>query len=145
MNEKFISINKYIYVIIEIFILAITALLALTVLNTEYLFGWAAHNWKLYSVLCGTALLLFFLNKWFVSVFMSMGIATGIFVGNYLGALIKQYNESKIAENMKAEVIHRLNKHHPGFEIWISVILLFIVIEIVMHIIIRKRHKSVIK
>lgn len=139
MEEKFIGINKYIYVIIEIFVLVIIALLAFTVLNTEYLFGWAAHNWKFYLVLCAIALLLFFLNGRIVSVFMTIGIGTGIFAGNYLGALIKKYNESKIFENMNTEEIYRL-KHHPGFEIWIGVILLFIVIGIVIQ---RRHHQQI--
>ena len=140
MGEKSISINKYICVMIEAFVLAVMALLAFTVLNTEYLFGWAAHNWKFYFVLCAVVLLLFFLHKRLVSASMTIGIAIGIFVGNYLGALIKRYNESKIAEGMKAEEVYRL-KHHPGFEIWIGIILLSIVIGIIMQIIYTKKNR----
>ena len=130
--------NEYIFVIIEVFVLAVIALLAFTVLNTEYMFKWAAHNWKFYLVLCAVVLLLLFLNKRLASAFMTVGIATGIFVGNYLGTLIKRYNESKIAEGMKAEEVYRL-QHHPGFEIWIGVMLWSIVIGIVMQIIYIKK------
>ncbi|WP_094545548.1 hypothetical protein [Petroclostridium xylanilyticum] len=130
--------NKYNFVIIEVVVLAVIALLAFTVLNTEYLFKWATHNWKFYLILCAVALLLLFLNKQLVSAFMTIGIATGIFVGNYLGALIKKYNESKIVEGMKAEKVYKL-QHHPGFEIWIGVILLSIVIGIVTQIVFTKK------
>ncbi|WIV12717.1 hypothetical protein [Proteiniborus sp. MB09-C3] len=133
--------NKYIYAIIEVFILVVIALLAFTVLNTEYLFEWAAHNWNFYLFLGAIALLLLFLNKRFVSAFMTTGIVVGIFVGNYLGRLIKGFNEGKIVEGMKAEEVYRL-RHHPGFEIWIGVILLSIVIGIVMQMIGKHIHQK---
>ncbi|MBU5439120.1 hypothetical protein KQI42_13950 [Tissierella sp. MSJ-40] len=125
--------NKYIYAIIEVFILVVIALLAFTFLNTEYLFQWVAHNWKFYLVLSAIVPLLLFLNKQFVSAFMTIGIVFGIFVGNFLGRSIKTFNEGKIVEGMKAEEVYRL-QHHPGFEIWIGVILLSIVVGIVMQI-----------
>ena len=116
--------NKYSYAIIGILILATIFLLSVTILNSEYLFGWTAHNWKFYLVLVAMPLLLLFLNKRFVSAFMSIGIAIGIFVGNFLGKSIKILNEGKIVEGMKQEEIWKL-RHHPGFEIWISIIFLF--------------------
>ncbi|CCQ93819.1 conserved membrane hypothetical protein [[Clostridium] ultunense Esp] len=134
--------NNYIYAIIEVLILVVVLLVACTVLNSEYLFGWAAHNWKFYLVLSSTALLFLFLNKRLVSAFMTIGITTGIFVGNYLGALIKTYNESKILDGMKAEEIYRL-RHHPGFEIWIGIILLFIVIGAIMQITVKKKRANI--
>lgn len=133
--------NKYIYAIIEVIILTVIALLAFTFLNTEYLFQWAAHNWKFYLVLSAIVLLLLFLNKQFVSAFMTLGIAVGIFVGNFLGRSIKILNEGKIVEGMKAEEVYRL-RHHPGFEIWIGVILLSIVVGIVMQIAITKKNTN---
>lgn len=133
--------NKTIYAIIEAFILALIALPAFTVLNTEYLFKWAAHNWGFYLVLGGIALLLLFLNKQFVSIFMIVGIAVGIFIGNFLGRSIKRFNELKIVEGMKAEEVYRL-QHHPGFEIWIGVILLSISIGIVMQITATKKRRN---
>lgn len=122
-------------------ILAVIALLSFTVLNTEYLFKWAAHNWKFYLLLSTIALLLFFLDKRFVSAFMSTGISVGIFVGNFLGRAMKRLNERKIVEGMKAEEIYRL-QHHPGFEIWIGTILLFIVIGIAMQNAVTKKSKN---
>lgn len=129
--------KKYIYAVIEAIILAVVALLAFTVLNTEYLFKWAAHNWEFYLALGVSALLLILLNKRFVSAFMTAGIVIGIFIGNFLGRSIKELNKGKIVEGMKAEEVYKL-QHHPGFEIWIGVILLSIVIGIVMHIITKK-------
>lgn len=134
--------NKYIYAIFEFLILALVFLISFTVLNSEYLFGWAAHNWKFYLILCSVSLLFLFLKKRLVSVFMTMGISSGIFIGNYLGALIKSYNESKILDGMKAEEIYRL-RHHPGFEIWIGIIILFIVIGAIMQVSVKKK-RSVI-
>lgn len=134
--------NKYIYAIFEFLILALVLLISFTVLNSEYLFGWAAHNWKFYLILSSVALLFLFLKKRLVSVFMTIGITTGIFVGNYLGALIKSYNESKILDGMKAEEIYRL-RHHPGFEIWIGIIILFIVIGAIMQIAVKKKRSNI--
>lgn len=62
---------------------------------------------------------------------MTIRITTGIFLGNYLGTVIKIYNESKILDDVKAEEIYRL-RHHPEFEIWICIILLFIAIGAIM-------------
>jgi hypothetical protein len=132
------KLNKYIYAIIEVLLLAVIALLAFTVLNTEYLFGWAAHNWKFYLILGGIALLPLFLNKQIVSAFTATGIAVGIFIGNFLGRSIMIFNEGKIIKGMKTEDVHRLH-HHPGFEIWIGVILLFISIGIIVQLILAKK------
>ncbi|MTI67434.1 MAG: hypothetical protein FH753_12690 [Firmicutes bacterium] len=133
MKEK-----KYMYVIIEAIILSVIALLTFTVFNSEYLFKWVAHNWIFYLVLGVIALSMTILNKQFISAFMTVGIVIGIFVGNYVGRSIKLLNESKIVEGMKAEEVYRL-RHHPGFEIWISIILLSIIIGIIMQIIITKK------
>lgn len=133
--------NKTIYAIIEALILAVVALLAFTVLNKEYLFGWAAHNWEFYMALGGIALLLLFSNKQFVSTLMTVGIAVGIFIGNFLGGAIKGFNALKIVEGMKAEEVYRL-QHHPGFEIWIAVILFSIVVGIVMQITTAKKREN---
>lgn len=134
--------KKYIYAFIEAIILAVLALLAFTVLNTEYLFGWVAHNWRFYLLLGTVALILAFLNKQLVSAYMTGGIIIGIFLGNFLGSVIKEINESKIVEGMKAEEVYRL-KHHPGFEIWITIVFLSIVTGIIIMIIdVKKRRKG---
>lgn len=133
---------KYIYEIFEIFILALVLLISFTVLNSEYLFGWIAHNWTFYLILCLVALLFLFLKKRFISVFMTIGITTGIFIGNYLGALIKSFNESKIIESMTAEEVYRL-RHHFGFEIWIGVIILSIIIGIMVQISEKKKRSRI--
>ena len=134
--------NKYIYLTFELLILAIVLLISFTVLNSEYLFGWVAHNWKFYLILSLVSLLFLLLKKRLVSVFMTIGITTGIFIGNYLGALIKSYNESKIFDGMKAEEIYRL-RHHPGFEIWVGIILLFIAIGAIMQIAVKKKENNI--
>lgn len=60
---------------------------------------------------------------------------------NFLGRSIKGPNEGKIVGGMRAEEVYRL-QHHPGFEIWIGVILLSIIIGIVMHITIPKKRTN---
>lgn len=134
--------KKYRYLIFEILILGMVLLISFTVLNSEYLFGWIVYNWKLYLILSSIALFLLFMKKRLVSVFMTIGISHGIFVGNYLGALIKSYNERKIIGSMKIEEIYRL-RHHPGFEIWIGIILLFIVIGVIVEIAIKKKSNQI--
>lgn len=136
MNRK-----KYVYAVIEAVILAVVAGLAFTVLNIEYLFQWAAHNWKFYLALGLITLLLIFLNQQFVSVLMTAGIVVGIFAGNYLGRFIKGLNEGKIMEGMKAEEVYRL-QHNPGFEIWMGVILVSVVIGIVIQIIVTRKRRE---
>lgn len=127
--------NKYIYGTIEIIALAGVILLAFTTLNSEYLFGWAAHNWNFYLVLSLIPLILLLFNKHIVSVLMTIGITLGIFAGNYLGAILRNYNMSKIVEEMSAEEVAKLHRNN-GFSIWIGIVLLFLLIGIIME------HKS---
>lgn len=130
--------NKSFYAIFNILVLIVIALLTFTVLNEEYLFGWTAHNWKFYLILCAAVLLLLFLNKQLVSLLMTIGISSGIFIGNYLGGSIKRFNEENIIESMRPEEVYRL-RHHPGFEIWIGIIILSILIGIVLQNVIEKK------
>lgn len=55
--------NKYKFAFIEIIILSMIGLIAFTLLNSEYLFGWIAHNWIFYLVLCLIPLVLMIFNK----------------------------------------------------------------------------------
>jgi hypothetical protein len=132
--------QKLIYAVIETIILVVVGLLAFTVLNQEYLFGWAAHNWSFYLVLGIVALLFIFFHRVIVSVCMTAGITLGIFIGNFLGTVIKVYNESKIVERMTGEEVYRL-QHHPGFEIWMGTILVSLVIGFTIHTISAKKHR----
>lgn len=130
--------NKYIYWVIEVLILSAVFLLAYTIFSDEYLFGWATHNWKFYLILSIIPLLLLFFKKQLVSVFMSTGIVVGLFIGNYLGYLIRKLNMAKVVEGMTSQEIARLN-HDPGFSIWIVIILLSIIIGVIVQTIILKR------
>lgn len=134
--------NKYIYGIIEVIVLAVVILLAFTALNSQYLFGWAAHNWMFYLVLSSIPLILLILNKHIVSVLMAIGIAVGIFAGNYLGAMLRNYNIGEIVEGMEAQEVARLHLNH-GFVIWIGIIILFIIIGIIMQIGAKKKSSSI--
>ncbi|NBG87877.1 hypothetical protein [Isachenkonia alkalipeptolytica] len=124
--------NKAMYGMARILVLALTFLLVSTVLNSEYLFQWVAHNRMFYLVLCVIPFVLFLLNKILLSRFITVGIVAGIFIGNYFGGWIKTYNESRIVDNMSAEEIARL-QHHPGFEIWMGAVLFTAVIGMIIH------------
>ena len=128
-------------VIIEAIAFSVIASLAVTTFNSGYLFGWIADNWVFYLGLIGVSLLLLPFNKKFVSGFMVAGIVIGVFIGNYIGNMIVAFNQGKIVEDMNAEDIYRLH-HHPGFEIWIGVILLFISIGIIVQLIHAKKRSN---
>lgn len=133
--------NKIIYnYFIEILLLAAIAMLSFSYLNSEYLFQWAAHNWVFSLILCLAALLPLLFNKRIVSAFLTAGISIGIFAGNYIGGLIKEHNISKITDGMSAEEIHRL-RSHPGFGIWIAIILVFLVIGVGLQFIAARKRK----
>lgn len=123
--------NKYLYGIIELFILLAVILLAFTSLNSEYLFGWAAHNWVFYLVLSLIPLTLLLLNKHIVSFLMTIGISVGIFAANYLGKILRIHNMNKIVEGMQAEEVARLYRNY-GFSIWIAIIVVFLILGIIM-------------
>ena len=134
--------NKYIYWVIEVLIFSAVFLLAYTIFSDEYLFGWATHNWKLYLILSIIPLLLLFFKKQLVSVFMGTGIVVGLFIGNYLGDLIRKLNMEKVVEGMTNQEIARLH-HDPGFSIWIVIILLSIIIGVIVQTIISKRRVNI--
>lgn len=133
--------SKYIYGVIEVLIFSAVFLLAYTVFSDEYLFGWATHNWRFYLILNIIPLLLLFFKKQLVSVFMSTGIIVGLFIGNYLGDLIRKLNMAKVVEGMTNQEIGRLH-HDPGFSIWVVIILLSIIIGVIVQIIISKRRAN---
>ena len=124
--------------LIELSFLGGVLLLSFTVLKSEYLFGWAAHNWKFYLILSAIAVALLLFNKKMISIGMTIGITVGLFFGNYVGGLVKSLNENQILEGMTAEEVYRL-RHHPGFEIWMGIIILSIIIGVVVH---KKAHKN---
>lgn len=134
--------NKYIYGIIEVVVLTVVILLAFTTLNSQYLFGWVAHNWIFYLVLSLIPIILLFLNKHIISVLITIGITFGIFAGNYVGAMLRNYNISKIVEGMEAQEVARLHLNH-GFVIWIGIIILFFIIGIIMQIGAKKKTSNI--
>ena len=134
--------QKYIETGIEILLLGAVELLAFTVLNGEYLFGWAAHNWSFYLILSAIPILLTLFNKLVASIIITAGITGGIFVGNYLGNYIKEANARKIIEGMTGEELHRISQH-PGFVIWMIILILSLMIGAVVQMIITKGRRKV--
>lgn len=126
--------NKYKFAFIEIVILLIILSISFFLLSSEYLFGWIAHNWTFYLILSLIPLILIIFNRIVISIFMTMGISIGTFIGNYLGKFIKNKNISKIIDDMSAGQVYRMH-HHPGFEIWIGIIIMSIIIGVIFNII----------
>lgn len=136
--------QKYIETGIEILLLGAVELLALTVLNGEYLFGWAAHNWSFYLILSAIPILLTLFNKTKAGIIIATGITGGIFVGNYLGNYIKEANTRKIIEGMTGEELHRISQH-PGFVIWMIILIVSLLIGSVVQMIITKGRRKVFR
>lgn len=81
-------------------------------------------------------------KKQLVSAFMSTGIVVGLFIGNYLGDLIRKLNMEKVVEGMTNQEIVRLH-HDPGFSIWAVIILISIIIGVMVQTIISKRRANI--
>lgn len=105
-------------------------LLSATNLKSEYLFGWANHNWAFPLVLCLIALLLTIINKQLISAFMSIGIIAGLFMGNYLGSFLRALNIAKITQGMSNQEIAKLQQNQ-GFFIWLVTLIGFILVGVI--------------
>lgn len=68
---------------------------------------------------------------------MTIGISIGTFIGDYLGKFIMNNNISKIGDDMSAVQVYRMH-HHPGFEIWIGTIILFVLIGVLANIFLKR-------
>lgn len=99
-------------------------------LSSEYLFSWAAFNYKFYLVLVTIPLILILFNRKTISTFMSLGITIGIFIGNYLGKYLLKINLDKITDSMSQEEIYML-RSNKGFYIWMTVIVISIILGVV--------------
>lgn len=131
--------NNVKFGVMEVLSLAGIYILAATFFNSEYLFNWIAHNRTFYFLLCGIPLMLLLFNKKLVSASITIGITGGVFIGNYLGRWINNYNEGRITAGMSAEEVARL-QHHPGFEIWMGVIFIALVIGVIIQRVIARKY-----
>ena len=120
-------------------LLLLTILAAHTILNSEYLFGWLVHRWyrPLFFVFAPFFILVI-TRKRNLATLWALGSICGLFLGNYLGEFIRQRNIAKITADMGAEQIHRLH-HHPGVEIWLGTLMVFVIIGVALTYRTRKR------
>lgn len=104
-----------------------------------YLFEWTARHRYLY--IWAAAVILAFAGRGYLSFALTAGNAAGIFCGQFMGDWIRENNMLKITPGMDAGTAYQL-QHHPGVEIWLSVILSFLLVSIIMHKIRMKRRQS---
>lgn len=107
-----------------------------TYLDGLYLFEWTARHRYLYS--WAAAVILAFAGRGYLSFALTAGNAAGIFCGQFMGDRIKETNMLKITPGMDAGTAYQL-QHHPGVEIWLSVVLIFLLVSIIIHKIRMKR------
>ena len=98
-------------------------------LRNVYLPGWTAQNHYLYLWVAP-----FFLDlsgyHW-VSVSISLGNLAGVIFGQVMGDFIVRINLAKITPEMAPGQAQQL-RTHPGFWIWLGMILLFILAGILL-------------
>lgn len=125
--------------ITEISLIVIVSILAFTIFNDEYLFGWAIHHKMFSLIITIIPLIILALGYSVISLSTISGIILGLFTGNFLGNTIMKKNISEIVEGMGAEQVSRL-QHHPGFEIWMLFIISSFVIGIILHYLTQKNN-----
>lgn len=123
------KIDRYCIGIMELLAFSITLLLAFTSLESEYLFGWVSHNWTMYLLLCAVPIVLLIGRRPFMSACMSAAIILGLFIGNYLGAMLRAYNIKQITDEMNAEEVARHYRNN-GFSIWMAIVLVGFILGI---------------
>ena len=104
-------------------------------LQDVYLPDWTAQNHYLYLWIAPIVLDLLDLN--WVSVSISLGNLAGVIFGQVMGDFIVRIHTAKITPEMSPGQAQQL-RTHPGFLIWLGMILLFILAGILLH----KRHQG---
>lgn len=129
--------RKLIIFLFESLFILVVSILAFTIFANEYLFSWCTHN-KIFSIIIiAIPFIILALGYSIISLSTILGIVLGLFTGNFLGNIIMNYNISKIVQSMSAEQVSRLH-HHPGFEIWMSLIVLSFVIGVIINCVTKK-------
>lgn len=105
--------------------------LSMTTLQDFYLFEWTARH--KYIGLWAVALLFLLMGK----LFLSYAVALGILAGQFLGDWLRAQSIQKITPDMNAETVYHMY-HHPGVEIWLAVVALFVLVSILLHLARRK-------
>ena len=130
---------KFLYAIITIAIFMSLYFISKTYLSELYLFEWTArHNYiNLWIVAIG----LIFCNKIKISFSVTIGNFVGVLIGQFAGDWIRNCNMLKITADMDAGVRYQL-QHHPGVELWLLTIVVFVVGTILLNSITKRRLKG---
>ena len=107
-------------------------------LQGYYLFNWTAANSYAYIWIIALALICF--NKICISISLTIGNITGILLGQFWGDFIRNQNMVKITADMEGWQVHKLT-HHPGVEIWLLTICVFVLIGVVGNVFLTKDRK----
>lgn len=105
--------------------------LSMTALQDFYLFEWTARH--KYIGLWAIALVLLLLGKLFLAYAVALGNLAGILTGQFLGDWLRAQSIQKITPDMNAETVYRMY-HHPGVEIWLAVVALFVLASALLHL-----------
>lgn len=103
--------------------------LSATALQDLYLFEWTARH--KYIGLWAIALVFLLLGKLFLTYAVALGNLTGILAGQFLGDWLRAQSIQKITPDMNAETVYHMY-HHPGVEIWLAVVALFILASVLL-------------
>lgn len=98
-------------------------------LRDVYLPGWTADNRYLY--LWVAPFFLDLLGYHWVSVSIFLGNLAGVIFGQVIGDFIVRMNVAKITPEMSSGQVQQL-RTHPGFLIWLGIVVLFIIVGIIL-------------
>ena len=121
------SKKKY---IITIIIFTALYLASKTVLSQLYLFEWTARHHYLYIWIF--SIILLYCKKFIISFSITFGNLFGLLIGQFFGDFIRYKNILKITAAMSSEQKDSLY-HHPGVEYWITTIIIFTIIGILVN------------
>jgi hypothetical protein len=142
-RKKLLSDDKLF--VIEVLLFVLLYVLSMTVFSETYLFSWVIHRWYRFILFSVPPLFFALLNKNIISISLLSGTFLGLFMGNYLDDVIVMLNKSKIAaesKNLTHEEIYRYY-HHPGFEMWVGIILASFILGLILQAIYKSNLKNV--
>ncbi len=131
------SKNKIYALIITAIVFLGLYLVSTTYLQEFYLFEWTADNHYLYVWVIAIVLIL--VNKIRTSFALTLGNFVGILIGQFLGEWMLNQNIRKIVPGMDAQTVAELKYTHRGFEIWLLTMVIFLILNKVLTLLLRKR------
>lgn len=133
--------SKYINYICFVFSYLILFYLTIDFYNDLYFFEWSARNSYMYNWVLVSYLYLF--NKDFLANNIVIANTIGVFIGNYYGDYLLKMSKSKITDDMEPWTVYSLSSHR-GWQIWIGILLLFMLVGIIFEKLNSNREKKMI-